>query len=89
MDSQDLKGAYKKWIETYSKGRSPILSDRRRENDFKLKEGRLRLDVRMKFFPVRVMRPWLRFPREAGIASSMEVFIWAGWDFEQPGPSGR
>lgn len=88
VDSQHLKGAYKIWIETYCKGRCPIPSDRTRENDFKLKEGRLRLAVRRKFFTVRVVRPWHRLPIGAGIAPSMEVFIWAGWDFEQPGPSG-
>ena len=43
-------------------------------HSFKLKEGRSRLDIRKKFFTVRVVSHWNRSPSEAVAAPSLEVF---------------
>ena len=66
-----LKGAYKKTGEGLF---TRACTDRTSGNGFKLKEGRFRLDVRKKFFTVRVVRHWHRLPREAVAAPSLAVF---------------
>ncbi|KFV18740.1 hypothetical protein N340_04488, partial [Tauraco erythrolophus] len=68
---QYLKGAYRKAGEGLF---TRVCSDRTRGNGFKLKKGRFRLDMRKKFFTLKVMRYWNRLPREVVDAPSLEVF---------------
>ena len=71
MTFQYLKRAYREAGEglSISEGR-----DRTRRNGFKLQDGRLRLDIRKKFFTVRAERHWNRLPTKVVGAPSLEAF---------------
>jgi len=58
---QYLKGPYRKDGDNLL---SKACCDRTRNNGFKLKESRFRLDIRKKFFTIRVVKHWNRLPRE-------------------------
>jgi len=66
-----LKGAYKKDGDRIF---SRACSDRTRHNGFKLKKGRFRLDIRKKFFTMRVMKNRTTFPRKVVGAPPQETF---------------
>ena len=74
---EDLLAAFQFLKVTYKKAGEGLFtkacSDRTRSNSFKPKEDRFRLNIRKKFFSVRVVRHWNRLPREAVAAPSLEV----------------
>ena len=53
---------------------SKACCERIRINDFKLWEGRFRLDIRKKFFRVKVVKHWNGLSREVVGAPSLETF---------------
>ncbi|KFQ65772.1 hypothetical protein N334_04381, partial [Pelecanus crispus] len=68
---QYLKGAYRKDGENLF---NKACCDRTRNNGFKLKKNRFRLDIRKKFFTVWVVKHWNRLPREVVEAPSLATF---------------
>jgi len=74
----DLVAAFQYLIGAYKKAGEGLFTracrDGTRGSGFRLKEGRFRLDIRKKLFPMRVVRPWHRLSREAVDAPPLEVF---------------
>ena len=60
---------------------SRVCYDMKRGNDFQLKEGRLRLDIRKNYFTVRVVMHWNGLPGDVvdGTASCPWRFPRQGW----------
>jgi len=74
----DLRNAYKYLQgggqEDGAKLFSVVPSDRTRGNGHKLKQRKFHLNMRKNFFPLRVMEPWNRLPREVVESPSLEIF---------------
>ena len=74
---RDLRAAFQYPKRGYKKAGNRLLNRvgfyRTRGNGFKLREGRFSLDIKKKFFTIRVVRHWNRFPREVVEASSLET----------------
>ncbi|PKU42861.1 hypothetical protein llap_6835 [Limosa lapponica baueri] len=74
----DLIAAFQYLREAYRKGGDILFtkacSDRTRGNGIKSEKSRFRLDIKKKFFTMRVVEHWNRLPREVVEAPSLEIF---------------
>jgi len=74
---EDLRAASSTWRGCERAGEGLVTRawhDRTQGSGFKLQESRFKLDIKKKFFTLRVVRPWPRLPREAVDAPSLAVF---------------
>ena len=82
----DLRAAFQYLKRSYrSEGGRLFISpccDRKGGSHFKLKEGRFRLQIRKKFFTVRVVRHCHRLPRDGGCPIPGDTQGQAGWGSE-------
>jgi len=78
LQKRRLRGAFQYLKGFYRKDEENIFStaccNRTRNNGFKLRESRFRLDIRKKFFTMTVVKHWNRLPREVVEAPSLETF---------------
>ncbi|KFQ78525.1 hypothetical protein N335_02215, partial [Phaethon lepturus] len=74
----DLLAAFQYFKWAFKKDGDRLFSraccNRKWGSGFKLKEARFRLNIRKKFFPMRVMKPWHRLPTYVVDAPSLETF---------------
>ena len=79
---QYLKGTYKQEGEWLFPS---VYSDRTNGNGLKLRQGRVRLDIRRNFFTLRVLKHWKSCPRRLRMPHPWRhsrpgwLWLWAAW----------